>query len=139
RSRDGVYEHLDELSPGRRKNLTEHEDDARTSKELATMRRDLDLDCDPAELVLAPPDRSQLQEMFRRFEFRGLLNRVDLLDEAVPAAAPRVEGETVSWAEGDVRTAPGAGFAAEGERAAVASDGKVVVGTRPPRLDVPVV
>src|SRR5438309_7068318 len=28
-SLDGVYEHLDELSPGRRKNLTEHEDDAR--------------------------------------------------------------------------------------------------------------
>src|SRR5713101_2994246 len=37
-SLDGVYEHLDELSPGRRKNLTEHEEDARTSKELATMR-----------------------------------------------------------------------------------------------------
>ena len=44
-----------------------------SSKELATMRRDLDIDCDPAELVLAPPDRSQLKEIFRRFEFRGLL------------------------------------------------------------------
>ena len=96
-SLDGVYEHLDELSPGRRKNLTEHEDDARTSKELATMRRDLDLDCDPAELVLAPPDRSQLREMFRRFEFRGLLNRIDTLDEAVPAAARIVAGTGVSW------------------------------------------
>ena len=49
------------------------------------MRRDLDIDCDPAELVLAPPDRSQLREMFRRFEFRNLLGRVDELDEAVPA------------------------------------------------------
>ena len=37
------------------------------------MRRDLDIDCDPAQLVLAPPDRSQLKEIFRRFEFRGLL------------------------------------------------------------------
>ncbi|MBV8598135.1 MAG: DNA polymerase I, partial [Actinobacteria bacterium] len=83
-SLDGVYEHVDELSPGRRKNLIEHEGDARTSKELATMRRDLDIDCDPAELVLAPPDRSQLREMFRRFEFRALLNRIDTLDEAVP-------------------------------------------------------
>ncbi len=81
-SLDGVYEHVDELSPGRRKNLIEHEADARTSKELATMRRDLELDCDPAELVLAPPDRSQLREIFRRFEFRGLLNRIDTLDEA---------------------------------------------------------
>ena len=34
------------------------------------------------------------REMFRRFEFRGLLQRVDLLDEALPAAAPReVKGE----------------------------------------------
>ena len=54
------------------------------------MRRDLEIDCDPAELVLAPPDRSQLKEMFRRFEFRGLLNRVDELDAALPAAAPLV-------------------------------------------------
>ena len=37
------------------------------------MRRDLELDCDPAELVLSPPDRSRLKEMFRQFEFRGLL------------------------------------------------------------------
>ena len=71
-------------------------------KVLATMRRDLDIDCDPAELVLAPPDRSQLTEMFRRFEFRGLLQRVDQLDEALPAAAPRaVEGETLPWQEAD--------------------------------------
>ena len=59
---------------------------ARESKQLATMRRDLDIECDPSQLVLAPPDRSQLREMFRRFEFRNLLNRIDLLDEAVPAA-----------------------------------------------------
>ncbi len=70
-SLDGVYQHVDELSPGRRKNLIEHEDDARTSRELATMQRDLDLDVDPAELVLDPPDRSQLREMFRRFESRS--------------------------------------------------------------------
>ena len=47
-SLEGVLEHVDELSPARRKNITEHADDARTSKELATMRRDLEIDCDPA-------------------------------------------------------------------------------------------
>ena len=65
------------------------------------MRRDLDLDCDPTELVLEPPDRSQLREMFRRFEFRGLLGRVDDLDEAVPAAAPvAVDGHGRAVARG---------------------------------------
>src|SRR5213593_2972818 len=68
-SLEEVLEHVDELSPARKKNLTEFADQARTAKELATMRRDLDLGCDPAELVLAPPDRAQLRETFRQFEF----------------------------------------------------------------------
>src|SRR5256712_7322673 len=86
-SLEGVLEHVDELSPARAKNIREHADQARASKELATMRRDLPLDVDPSELVSGAPDRSTLKEIFRRFEFRGLLSRVDLLDSAVPAAA----------------------------------------------------
>src|SRR5947208_5767193 len=101
-SLEAVLEHGDALSPARRKNLTEHAEQARQSKELATMRRDLELDCDVAQLVLAPPDRSQLREMFRRFEFRNLLGRVDQLDEAVPAMPMRVEGTDVPWREGDL-------------------------------------
>jgi DNA polymerase-1 len=80
--------------------VREHADQARDSKLLATMRRDLPLDVDPAELVSAPPDRSALKEIFRRFEFRGLLSRVDTLDEALPAAAPSTEEEAVAWREG---------------------------------------
>src|SRR5438876_694301 len=95
-----VIEHADELSPARRKNILEHAEQALVSKELATMRRDLDIDCDPAELVLAPPDRSQLKEIFRRFEFRALLSRVDELDEAVPSAPMKVTGIDVLWREG---------------------------------------
>src|SRR5512141_115806 len=70
-SLESVIEHAEELSPARRKNITEHADQARVSQELATMRRDLDIDCDPAELVLDPPDRAELKEIFRRFEFRA--------------------------------------------------------------------
>src|SRR5713101_1274512 len=80
-SLEAVLEHADELSPARAKNLREHADQARASKELATMRRDLPLDVDPAALVSGAPDRSTLKEIFRRFEFRGLLGRVDTLDE----------------------------------------------------------
>src|SRR3989441_818959 len=98
-SLEEVIAHADELSPARRKNVTEHADQARQSKELATMRRDLDLDCDPSQLVLAPPDRSQLKEMFRQFEFRNLLGRVDELDAAVPAAPMTLEKTPIPWAE----------------------------------------
>src|SRR3974377_376519 len=60
-SLEEVLAHADEMSPARKKNLTEFADQSRVSKQLATMRRDLDLDCDPAELVLAPPDRARLR------------------------------------------------------------------------------
>src|ERR671935_3275685 len=72
-SLEAVIAHADELSPARRKNVVQFADQARLAKELATMRRDLDIDRDPTELVLAPPHRSQLREMFRKFEFRNLL------------------------------------------------------------------
>jgi DNA polymerase-1 len=89
------------------------------------------VDCDPAELVLSPPDRSQLKEMFRRFEFRNLLNRVDELDEAVPASPRELEGVVVAWREGEV--AGSGGFAADADRAALATEEGVVVGPRPER------
>src|ERR671920_1426419 len=44
-SLEDVLEHVEELSPARRKNLTEFADQARAAKVLATMRRDLELDC----------------------------------------------------------------------------------------------
>ncbi len=106
-SLEGVLEHVDELSPARAKNLREHADQARGSKVLATMRRDLPLEVDPAQLVLSPPDRSQLKEIFRRFEFRNLLGRVDELDEAIPAAPVEVTGVEVPWVEGELPTGPG--------------------------------
>jgi DNA polymerase I len=128
-SLEEVLAHVDELSPGRRKNLTEHADQAQQSKELATMRRDLELNCDPAQLVLAPPDRSQLREMFRRFEFRNLLGRVDQLDEAVPAAPMRVEGTQVAWTE--VEEAPTVrsriGLAVDDNRMAIAAEDQVLL------------
>src|SRR5213596_3580759 len=134
-SLEAVIEHADELSPARRKNITEHADLARTSKELATMRRDLDIACDPAQLVLDPPDRAQLKEIFRRFEFRNLLNRVDELDAAVPSAPMKVTGVEVPWREGELDFRGVVGYAAEGDRAAVATGDEVVIGPLPVRVD----
>jgi DNA polymerase-1 len=133
-SLEAVIEHADELSPARRKNITENAELARTSKELATMRRDLDIDCDPAQLVLEPPDRAQLKEIFRRFEFRALLGRVDELDEAVPSAPLKVTGVEVPWREGELDFRGVVGYAAIGDRAAVASGDEVVIGPLPARV-----
>ena len=124
-----VIAHADELSPARGKAVREHADQARASKELATMRRDLPLDVDPTTLVSGSPDRSQLKEMFRRFEFRGLLNRVDELDTALPAQErPKLEGQAVAWSETLFGATRGrVGVAIEDGRIAVASDAGVEV------------
>jgi DNA polymerase-1 len=129
-SLEEVIAHADELSPARRKNITEFADQARTSKELATMRRDLELDFDPSQIVLEPPDRSQLREMFRRYEFRGLLNRIDDLEDAIPAAVPvPVAGTVVPWREGELPQVHGrAGLAIADGRFALALEDGVVVG-----------
>jgi DNA polymerase-1 len=138
-SLEGVLEHVDELSPARRKNLTEFADQARAAKVLATMRRDLDVECDPAELVLAPPDRAQLRETFRQFEFRALLGRVDELDEAVPARERISAGSAVAWREEAsnslLQSPEGLGIAADEGRIALAFGDEVVVSPRPDRLE----
>jgi len=129
-SLETLLDNLDQVSgEKRRESIRLHAEQARNSKELATMRRDLDIDCDPAELVLAPPDRSRLHEIFRRFEFRNLLNRVDELDAALPAAERIVVGTEVPWREGELPAVRGrAGLAIENGRFALATDAEVVVG-----------
>ncbi len=133
-SLEGALEHAEELSPARRKNLLAFADQARAAKALATLRRDLQLDCDPAELVLAPPDRSRLREIFRRFEFRGLLARIDELDRALPAAerSSGQEAVAVRWREVDPSELASGGIAvaADGDRLAVATSDEVLVSTR---------
>src|SRR5439155_6416798 len=128
-----------ELSPARRKNLTEFAEQAGAAKVLATMQRDLELESDPAELVLAPPDRAQLRETFRQFEFRALLGRVDELDEAVPARERISAGTAVAWREeasNNLLQAPElVGIAADEGRIAVALGDEVVVSPRPERLE----
>ena len=125
---ENVLEHVAELSPARRRSLEEHAQQALDSKVLATMRRDLPLDCDPSQLVLSPPDRSRLKEMFRQYEFRNLLQRVDVIDEALPAAPVRVEGVQVPWREGRIAAPEGeAGIAVEDGRIALDAGSEVVV------------
>src|SRR4051794_17551173 len=137
-SLEGVLEHVGELSPARSRSISEHAEQALVSKDLATMRRDLDIDFDPAALVVQPPDRSQLKEMFRRFEFRNLLNRVEELDAAVPAAPAEVTGVAVPWREELANPfLQGSGpvaIAADADRIALAAGGEVVVSPRPDRL-----
>jgi DNA polymerase I len=88
-SLEQVLASIDEISGAKRKqNLTEHADAARVSKLLATAKRDIPLDLDVAEFVSAPADRSRLREVFREFELRDPLRRLEEALGSADAAAP---------------------------------------------------
>ncbi len=94
-SLEQVLDSIDEISGAKRKqNLTEHADDARVSKHLATAKRDIPLDLDVAEFVSAPPDRSRLREVFREFELRDPLRRLEEALGSADAAAPAPAAES---------------------------------------------
>ncbi|MGI8412283.1 MAG: DNA polymerase I [Solirubrobacteraceae bacterium] len=88
-SLEAVLERVDEVSGAKRKqNLIEHADNARVSKALATAKRDIPLDLDVTQFMAAPPDRSRLRDVFRRFELREPLRRLEEALGSPDSAAP---------------------------------------------------
>ena len=90
---EGVLTNIDSISGAKRKeNLTEHAEDARISKRLATAVRDVEVDIDLDGLAAREPDRSLLRETFREFELRAPLERLEeALGEDGAAPAERVD------------------------------------------------
>jgi DNA polymerase I len=83
---------VDEVSGAKRKeNLTNHADDARISKQLATSIRDVPVEIDLDGSLEREPDRSRLRETFREFELRDPLRRLEEVFGEGDAAAPRIE------------------------------------------------
>jgi DNA polymerase-1 len=105
---EGVYAHLDEIKgPKRKQNLIEHREEAFRSRELGTIVRDIPelADFDPSGVLDAPPDRSRLAELFRKWEMHQLLRRLDELDALLPSlaaatAAPSGPGATGTRVDG---------------------------------------
>ena len=112
--------HIDDIKGAKRKqNLLEHAEDARVSKQLATVQRDLDVDFDIAAEAAREPDRSRVREVFREYELRDPLRRLEeaLGDPDVAAPAPQREVTlTARVRAGAVPTSPALG-AAEAELA----------------------
>src|SRR5215212_7569089 len=92
---EAVLEHVEDISGRKRQeNLREHAEDARVSKSLATMVRDVEVDFDVAAAAAGEPDRSRLREVFREYELRDPLRRLEEALGAGEAAAPAPVAET---------------------------------------------
>jgi DNA polymerase I len=93
-SLEEVLAHVNEISGAKRKqNLTEHAKDARTSKQLATAKRDIPIELDLEAFVSAAPDRSKLRDTFREYELREPLRRLEEALGSADAAAPAPAAE----------------------------------------------
>ncbi len=89
-----VLAHVDEIKGAKRKeNLLAHAENARISKQLATVQRDVAVDFDIAAEAIREPDRSRVREVFREYELRDPLRRLEeaLGDPEVAAPAPAAE------------------------------------------------
>ncbi len=128
---EGVLGSVDEISGAKRKqNLTEHADDARVSKQLATMVEDVAVPLKITEALRSSPDRTKLRDAANQFELRAVIQRLDdEWDEVVPGRmveetieVDAQEGTPDDLADGPVALAIGGGRWA-------ASDGaKVIAG-----------
>src|SRR3954466_3657914 len=115
-SLEEVLDHVADISGAKRKeNLTNHADDARVSKILATIKRDVPVEVDPVAEAARPPDRSRLREVFREFELRSPLQRLEEAFGDDDAAAP---------ATGAPRPRPRAGGRADHHGAGARGDGR---------------
>ncbi|MCW3031157.1 MAG: polymerase, partial [Solirubrobacterales bacterium] len=77
-SLEDVLANIEQIKGAKRKeNLLEHADDARVSKQLATVQRDVAVNFDVAAEHVREPDRSRVREVFREYELRDPLRRLE--------------------------------------------------------------
>jgi len=93
---EGVIEHAEEIKGKVGEYLREAADQLPLSKELVTIRQDVELDETPETLDLKEPDKDTLHELFTRYEFKTWLAELEAAGEgAAVAEAPAVDYETV--------------------------------------------
>ncbi len=124
---DGIYAHLDDITPKLRENLTRSEDVVRANARVIPLVRDVPCYIDVGELALGGWDRRAVQAEFERWELRTLWGRVEALLEK-GAFGPESPGATSP--SGDLQ--PGT-KAPSRRRAAPPQDGDRQRGSGSPR------
>ena len=90
---DGIYAHLDEMTPKLRQNLAENEAQARMNAQLMALRHDAPVTVSTEDLAIGDFDLDEVRSLFDFLEFRNLFDRlVDVLGAERPdAVAPSVD------------------------------------------------
>jgi DNA polymerase I len=88
-SLEGVMAHADEIKGKVGENLRAALDHLPLSRELVTVRRDVELDLTPEGLRLGEPDRETLRQLLARLEFRAWLRELESESGETDADATR--------------------------------------------------
>ena len=80
---EGIYQHLQELSPALRKKLEDGEKDAELSRRLATIIREVPIDIQLENCLFVPAPYQKAKQLFEMLEFKTLLKNIDTLKEVV--------------------------------------------------------
>jgi len=67
---DAVFEHLDELPPKQRQNLSEHQERVLLNRTMTWLRRDVELEFAPTDLRQGAWDPEAVRTLFNQLEFR---------------------------------------------------------------------
>ena len=130
-SLEKVLESVDEISGAKRKeNLTEHAEDARISKQLATMKLDVDVPDHVIHAEGSGPDLSRLRDFAAEFELRAVIQRLEEEYEGeVPSRSvdETIQVEAAEGAPADLAAGPAA-LAIAGGRWAATDGAKAVTG-----------
>ena len=92
---DNLLKSTDQLKGKQKENLENFADQARMSRDLATIIQDVPIDFDPAKLKISDPDPEALKAIFEELEFRAFAKRV-FTDLSVDAAEIQAQTDLFS-------------------------------------------
>jgi len=92
---ENLIEHAEDVGGKRGQNLEEYADQAHLSKQLVTIKTDVDVNFDWHILRQAHPDMQQLRAIFEELEFDSFLDRIASMNgEALEPSAPEARSDT---------------------------------------------
>lgn len=84
---ENIYQHIDEIKPSTRNKLEKEKESAIMSKDLATIKKDMDIKLDLKACMTHEYDEEDLRKMFEELEFKSLLKRLEAFKKTSPLQA----------------------------------------------------
>ncbi|MFP4561279.1 MAG: DNA polymerase I [Thiohalorhabdus sp.] len=125
---ENLLDHLHELKGKQRERLEEHAEQLRLSKDLTTIRRELELDRTLDDLRRQAEDLPALQELFRELEFHSLARELGELEGEAQAPAYEAVTDAEQLAALGERLAEAERFAFDTETTSLSAERADLVG-----------